>query len=282
MPLLPSRGQARAQEKPARKKRATSKPNGKQIATRKFVSVRGIERAIYPISQLKRAFQEAIKTPQVRKPKTRYARSKATAVSSLRIRDMKGESLNPQMITEGGLEPLFLKQCELNPELRLTLAQPFVVDFEGYLGLGTFTMDFACYPLYGKPFAVDVKESCALVSSDYRPLIEARKQAFNDFGFELQTPTEITICAEPMCTNVREIYACLGQDQRLLRKAARQVNEALIRAGGTAPLGEFLSHLPPQTIRSGAAYGLYSRQFFADHAAPFGSDFVISKEKPHD
>ena len=280
MPLLPSRGQTRAQQTPARKKRAVTNPEKKSVAT--SMLVRGIERPIYPISDLKRAFREASKTPQARTPKTRYARSKASAVSTLRIRDIKGEFLDPQMVTEGSLEPLYLKQCELNAGLKLTLAQPFVIDFEGYRGLGLFTMDFACYPRYGKPFAVDVKQSSTLDSAENGPLIEARTQALKDFGFELRTPTEETICAEPMCTNVLEIYACLGREQKVLKKAARQLNEALIAAGGTAPLGAFAAQLPPRTIRWGAAYGLYSGQFFADHSAPFGSNFVITKENDND
>ncbi len=282
MPSKPSNGPARAQKMPPRAKRAVSNTKTGKAAKRKTASVRGIDRPVYRLGELKRAFREACKTPQARLPKTRYARSKATAVSTLRLRDQKNESHNPQMVTEGSLERLFLKQKEIDPEIYLTVAQPFVIDFEGHLGLGQFTMDFACYPRYGKPYAVDVKQKSALDSFEYGPLVAARKLAFQSVGYELKTPTEEDIKVDPKCSNLLQLYACLSHEQRLLKKAARQLDEALIAAGGVAPLRAFLSQLPPRTVKWGTAYGLYSGLFFADHSAPFGSDFIISKENHHD
>tara|TARA_R110001592_G_scaffold112965_4_gene311608 strand:- start:3023 stop:3859 length:837 start_codon:yes stop_codon:yes gene_type:complete len=278
MPKQPSSGPTRAQNtyRPSEKLRraiaATTKPTK---------VIRGKELVIYPISELKKAFRDTRLTPQARVPKTTFSRSKANIVTSHRIKDLNDDTYDHQMVTEGNLEPLFFKQCELDSNIQKTLAQPFIVDFEGYLGLGKFTMDFACYLHYGKPYAVDVKQKAALESPEYKELIKARKKAFEDHGFELKTFTEEDIKLQPMCANIFQLYAHLKSETKVLKKAASIVEDALIASGGEAPLRAF-SHLPPQTVQRGTAYGLYTGRFFADHSTPFGSNFVISMENYND
>jgi hypothetical protein len=278
MPKKPSSGPTRAQNtyRPSEKLRRAI-----AAATRPTKVIRGKELVIYPISELKKAFRDARLTPQARVPKTTFSRSKANIVTSHRIKDLNDDTYDHQMVTEGSLEPLFFKQCDLDNYLQKTLAQPFILDFEGYLRLEQFTMDFACYPHYGKPYAVDVKQKAALQSPDYRWLVEARKKAFEDHGFELKTFTEEDIKSQPMCANIFQLYAHLNPETKVLKKAASIVEDALVASGGEAPLRAF-SHLPPQTVQRGTAYGLYTGRFFADHSTPFGSNFVISMENYND
>jgi hypothetical protein len=217
MPKKPSSGPTRAQN--------TYRPSEKLsraivAATRPTKVIRGKELMIYLISELKKAFRDTRLTPQARVPKTTFSRSKANIVTSHRIKDLNDDTYDHQMVTEGNLEPLFFKQCELDSNIHKTLAQHFIVDFEECPGLGQFTMDFACYLHYSKPHAVDVKEKAALKSPDYRWLVEARKKAFEDHGFELKTFTEEDIKSQPMCANIFQLYAHLNPETKVLKKAA--------------------------------------------------------------
>jgi hypothetical protein len=236
---------------------------------------------VFSIRDLAKGFRIAARTPQVRVPKTRWSRSKSTTVPTQRIRDLCDDSFSHVLTMEGSLEPIFLKQCELDARIEKTLAQPFIVDFEGYLGLGKFTMDFACYPHFGKPYAVDVKNDAALNSPKYKLLVEARKRAFIDHGFELRTYTEDDLKVEPKSSNIIRLYSCLNRDPKVLKRATKSLKEALLSVGGEAYLDAF-THLPAKTVKWGTAYGLYTGQISVDHKTAYGSDFRIKLENTHD
>ena len=257
--------------------KSKSKSSKKGNIDKKTELLKAPSERVFSIRELAKGFKVAARTPQVRVPKTRWSRSKSTTIPTQRIRTLRDDSYSHIMTTEGSLEPIFLKQCELDSSLEKTLAQPFIVDFEGYLGLGRFTMDFACYPRYGKPFAVDVKNKDALESAKYGPLVAARKQAFIDHGFELRTFTEDDLASEPKRSNIIQLYSCLNRDPNLLKKATRTLKQELILLGGSAYLDSF-AHLPARTVKWGTAYGLYCGQFTADFSNEFGANFLINLE----
>lgn len=278
----PSKRPARPKKSRQNSKTAsTSKLGTKEKVDKKPTLLKAPSERVFSIKELAKGFKVAARTPQVRVPKTRWSRSKSTTIPTQRIRTLRDDSYSHIMTTEGSLEPIFLKQCELDSSLEKTLAQPFIVDFEGYLGLGRFTMDFACYPHYGKPFAVDVKNKDALESAKYGPLVAARKRAFIDHGFELRTFTEDDLASEPKRSNIIQLYSCLNRDPNLLKKATRTLKQELILLGGSAYLDTF-AHLPARTVKWGTAYGIYCGQFTADLSTEFGANFFIELENPND
>lgn len=231
----------------------------------------------YHISQLGQAFKEAAKTPQARTPTSHYGGSRSTVVNTHRCREKGSDAINHQFTTEGSLEPHFLKQCELDSSIEKTIAQAFTVDFGGYLGLGEFTVDYACFPRHGKPYAVDVKQKAVAESVEFAPLLAKRVKAFEDHGFELKIFTEDDIKKYPFYINILELYPCLDNEPRLLKRALKKLKEALTQAGGKAPLRVF-NDLPPKDVKWATAYGLYTGTFRTDHTQRFGSDFVIELE----
>jgi hypothetical protein len=201
----PSSRPARAQEmyRPSEKLRraiAESARPTKSVCGRKLV--------IYSFTELKKAFKDASLTPK--------SRTKSAITPSHRVRDSTEFDSNHPGVIEANLKPLFLKQCEQDILIRKVVAQPFIVDFEGYPGLGSYIPSFVCYPYRGKPWLVDVSEPTALCA----PFFEARKQAFNDVGYELKAFTEDTFSAQTSRCNVIQIHTHFKSPPKVLRKTA--------------------------------------------------------------
>ncbi|MFT7404950.1 hypothetical protein [Zhongshania sp.] len=205
----PSSRPARAQEiyRPSEKlRRAIAE------SARPTKSVCGRKLAIYSFTELKKAFKDASLTPQ--------ARTKSPITPSHRVRDLTEFASNHPRIIENNLKPLFLKQCEQDILILKVLAQPFIVDFEGYLGLGSYIPSFVCYPYRSKPWVVDVSEKTALTTRTCAPFFEARKQAFKDVGYELKAFTEDNFSAQTSRCKVIQIYTHFKSPPKVLRKTA--------------------------------------------------------------
>jgi hypothetical protein len=205
----PSSGPARAHEiyRPSEKLcRAMAE------SARPTTSSHGGKLAIYSFTELKKAFKDASLTPQ--------ARTKSPITPSHRVRDSTEFDSNHPGVIEANLKLLFLKQCEQDILILKVLAQPFIVDFEGYLGLGSYIPSFVCYPYRGKPWVVDVSEKTALTTRAGAPFFEAGKQAFNDVGYELKAFTEDNFSAQTTRCNVIQIYTHFKSPPKVLRKTA--------------------------------------------------------------
>lgn len=205
----PSSGATRAQEmyRPSEKLcRAMAE------SARPTTSVHGRKLTIYSFTELNKAFKDASLTPQ--------ARSKSSITPSHRVRALTAFDSNHPGVIEANLKLLFLNQCEQDILTLKVLAQPFIVDFEGYLGLGSYTPSFACYPYRGKPWLVEVSGKTASTTRAGAPFFKARKQAFNDFGYELKAFTEDNFSAQTSRCNVIQIHTHFKSPPKVLRKTA--------------------------------------------------------------
>jgi hypothetical protein len=205
----PSSRPARAQEiyRPSEKlRRAIAE------SVRPTKSVCGRKLAIYSFTELKKAFKDASLTPQ--------ARTKLPITPRHRVRDLTEFTSIRSRIIAANLKPLFLKQCEQDILILKVLAQPFIVDFEGYLGLGSYIPSFVCYPYRAKPWVVEVSEKSALTAQTCAAFFEARKQALKDLGYELKAFTEDNFSAQTPRGNVIQIYTHFTSPPKVLRKTA--------------------------------------------------------------